>query len=148
PGYGFLSWSGDLTGTNNPARLTMDRDKAVRGNFISLAAPALARAPVALTNFVGAGQLASTQNIQVWNSGGSILNYSITSSAPWLSLAPSNGTSIEETNTHTVAVVASNLAVGSYHASILVNPGSSLVQTVNLTLVVLPRSEEHTSELQ
>jgi uncharacterized repeat protein (TIGR02543 family) len=32
-GYHFVDWSGDLSGTTNPATITMDRDKAVTANF-------------------------------------------------------------------------------------------------------------------
>ncbi|MFW5800086.1 MAG: InlB B-repeat-containing protein, partial [Spirochaetota bacterium] len=35
-GYEFDSWSGDLTGTDNPATLTMDADKSVTANFVTL----------------------------------------------------------------------------------------------------------------
>jgi hypothetical protein len=136
-GYRFNSWNGDAGGTNNPVPVTMDQDKAVRANFISLAPPVVARLPAAMTNFVGAGQLASTQIFQVWNAGGSMLSYSTITDVPWLSVAPISGMSVEETNTHTAAVTASDLAVGSYRAKITVS-GGSLTQTVNVTLVVLP----------
>ncbi len=32
-GYSFLSWSGDLSGSNNPATLTMNTDKSIAANF-------------------------------------------------------------------------------------------------------------------
>ena len=32
-GYHFTSWSGDLTGSTNPATVTMDRNKTVTANF-------------------------------------------------------------------------------------------------------------------
>ena len=35
-GYGFNSWSGDLTGTDNPAKLIMDSDKTVSANFVEV----------------------------------------------------------------------------------------------------------------
>ena len=35
-GYSFASWSGDLTGSTNPATLTMDGDKNVTANFVTL----------------------------------------------------------------------------------------------------------------
>lgn len=33
PGYDFIGWSGDLTGTDNPIQVTMDADKAVTAVF-------------------------------------------------------------------------------------------------------------------
>ena len=33
PGYHFVSWSGDLTGTTNPASIVMDSDKTITANF-------------------------------------------------------------------------------------------------------------------
>ncbi len=33
PGWYFLQWEGDLTGSNNPATITMDADKSVKGVF-------------------------------------------------------------------------------------------------------------------
>ena len=32
-GYHFTSWSGDLTGSTNPANVTMDRNKTITANF-------------------------------------------------------------------------------------------------------------------
>jgi uncharacterized repeat protein (TIGR02543 family) len=36
PGHSFGGWSGDLSGTNNPATITMDGDKTVTANFTSM----------------------------------------------------------------------------------------------------------------
>jgi uncharacterized repeat protein (TIGR02543 family) len=41
-GYTFSSWSGDLTGTTNPATLVMDGNKSVTANFYGLGAPEVA----------------------------------------------------------------------------------------------------------
>lgn len=35
-GYKFSGWSGDLSGTNNPADITMDADKSVTANFVPI----------------------------------------------------------------------------------------------------------------
>lgn len=39
PGWSFTGWSGDLTGTTNPAQLTMDGNKSVTANFGQLGNP-------------------------------------------------------------------------------------------------------------
>ncbi len=33
-GYGFTSWSGNASGTDNPIRITMDSDKSIKANFV------------------------------------------------------------------------------------------------------------------
>jgi hypothetical protein len=33
-GYGFNSWGGDLSGTENPAKLIMDGDKTISADFV------------------------------------------------------------------------------------------------------------------
>jgi uncharacterized repeat protein (TIGR02543 family) len=33
-GYRFKEWSGDITGENNPIKITMDSDKSIKANFI------------------------------------------------------------------------------------------------------------------
>jgi len=43
-GYGFASWSGDTTGTSNPVSVTMDADKNVTANMLSLGATLIAPA--------------------------------------------------------------------------------------------------------
>ena len=39
-GYDFGSWSGDLSGSTNPATITMSSNKAVTANFVEFSAPA------------------------------------------------------------------------------------------------------------
>jgi|GEM_PF-1680333 len=41
PGWVFSSWSGNLTGSDNPATITMDSDKTVTANFSELEKPDL-----------------------------------------------------------------------------------------------------------
>jgi len=36
PGYAFDSWSGDLSGSENPARIVMDADKTVKADFVEV----------------------------------------------------------------------------------------------------------------
>ncbi len=44
-GWGFYEWSGDLSGSANPAQLTMDSDKNVTGNFLPILKLTLDSAP-------------------------------------------------------------------------------------------------------
>jgi len=41
PGWKFVRWSGDLNSTANPTQITLDSNKAVTANFVSLAKPVL-----------------------------------------------------------------------------------------------------------
>ena len=35
-GYQFFNWSGDLSGTKNPVKLTMDSEKKIQAKFIKI----------------------------------------------------------------------------------------------------------------
>jgi pectate lyase len=48
PGWEFAGWSGDVTGTNNPASLTMDGNKSVTANFIQVP-PSISTQPASQT---------------------------------------------------------------------------------------------------
>jgi len=37
-GYQFLNWSGDLSGTKNPVKLSMDSEKKIQAKFIKISA--------------------------------------------------------------------------------------------------------------
>ena len=52
PGWRFDGWSGDLTGTDNPATITLDRDKSITANFAPLA-PSITTQPVSQTVTTG-----------------------------------------------------------------------------------------------
>jgi len=48
PGWEFASWSGDVTGTANPAALTMDGNKSVTANFVQVP-PSISTQPASQT---------------------------------------------------------------------------------------------------
>ncbi|HJQ32413.1 MAG TPA: immunoglobulin domain-containing protein [Pyrinomonadaceae bacterium] len=48
PGWEFAGWGGDVTGTANPASLTMDGDKSVTANFIQVP-PSISAQPASQT---------------------------------------------------------------------------------------------------
>jgi pectate lyase/pectin methylesterase-like acyl-CoA thioesterase len=52
PGWRFEGWSGDLTGTDNPAIITIDRDKSITANFAPLP-PSIVTQPNSQTVITG-----------------------------------------------------------------------------------------------
>jgi uncharacterized repeat protein (TIGR02543 family) len=52
PGWRFEGWSGDLTGTDNPAIITMDREKSITANFTPLP-PGIITQPLSQTVTTG-----------------------------------------------------------------------------------------------
>ena len=60
------------------------------------ALPTLSRSPANLAAAVPQGQNAASQSFEVWNSGGGVLNYTITDDVNWLSVGTPNGNSTGE----------------------------------------------------
>ncbi len=66
------------------------------------------------------------QVFKVWNSGGVAMSYYTSVSNVWLSVVPTNGSCLLETNTHTVSFSAGGMIAGSYSTQIRVTaPGAS-----------------------
>ena len=86
----------------------------------------------------GSSPLAAT--LQIRNSGGGTLNWTVSSNATWLTLSPPSGFSTGEWDLVTVSINASSLSPGTYNAMITVSaPGASnSPQYIPVTLDVLP----------
>ena len=103
-----------------------------------MTAPASAIA-VAPTNLQFAysvgGTIPAAQFIQITNSGGGTLNWSATTSASWLSIAPTSGTA---PTTLSVLVSPTGLGAGTYTGSVQISAvgASDSPQTVSVTLTV------------
>jgi hypothetical protein len=85
----------------------------------------------------------TTQLLTITNNGAGPLDWSITSSDPWLSASDTNGTLVPgESIVIDVTCVSSSLAVGNYDATLTIkasNSGTAVAsQTVNVTLTVSP----------
>lgn len=111
-----------------------------------------ARTPVALSrnptslNFsarVGAGN-PPNQTLQISNSGGGMLNWSVSDNQTWLTLSPSSGSSTGETDNVSVNVAIAGLTAGTYTATITIAgqtsgtapfqlPSQSTAVTLNLS---------------
>jgi hypothetical protein len=103
------------------------------------ALPSIDKSTALLTPGVLEGQDAPSQSFQVSNSGGWILNYTITDDADWLTCSPTSGTSTGESDTITVTYTTSELAPGPHHATITISdPGAdNNPQTIDVNLMVI-----------
>jgi len=78
------------------------------------------------------------QTLEIWNSGGGTLEWSVSDDAEWLSESPTDGSSTGEHDTATVSVDAAGMSAGNYSANITITtPGASNgPQTVPVALYV------------
>ncbi len=80
------------------------------------------------------GTSGTSQTFDVWNAGGSTINYSIADNANWLTVTPTSGTSNGQRNTITAKVDRSGLATGTYTGKITVTPSTGAVITILVTM--------------
>jgi hypothetical protein len=100
--------------------------------------PAISLSTTSLANSCTTGTNAPSQAVQIWNSGGGTLNYTISDNAGWLSVSPSSGASTGEQDTITLNYSTSGLSVGTYSATVTIsdiNAGNS-PQTISVSLIV------------
>jgi hypothetical protein len=103
--------------------------------------PTIFRSPVNMSFVtIVAGTNPSSQTLQISNSGGGTLNWSVSANQNWLSLFPSSGSSTGETDNVTVGASIAGLAVGTYTATIMISaPGATNTpQTTAVTLTIAP----------
>jgi autotransporter-associated beta strand protein len=76
--------------------------------------PGIVVAPAAISVTTMVGATPSARSLAVTNAGGSLLSYTLTTNASWLSTAPSSGASLPHGSglTHTVSFNASGLSAG------------------------------------
>ena len=84
-------------------------------------------------------KLPASQTLEVSNSGGGTLEWTVSDDAEWLSLSPASGSSTGETDNVTVSVSASGLAVDTYTATITIaaTGATNTPQTTTATFRVL-----------
>lgn len=98
--------------------------------------PVLAVAPTMLATSLVQGAMAE-QVVEVWNAGATVLVYTVSNSASWLSATPISGSSQGERDRIGVTFRTTGLATGLYSAAMLVcTPVGT--QSVSATLTVLP----------
>jgi len=101
--------------------------------------PVIAFGPVTLGfTATEGGANSANQTLDVWNSGGGTLNWSVADDAAWLSLAPPSGNSNGEHDVITLSVDITRLSAGVYNADITITaPGATNTpQTMPVSLSV------------
>src|SRR5262245_39146377 len=119
PGWRFEGWSGDLTGTDNPAIITMDREKSITANFPPLP-PSITTQPLSQTVTTG-----SNLTFTVAANGEPPLTYQ------W----KKNGVEIAGATTDTLALMNVQLSDAGIYTVTVSNAGGS-VESAPATLSV------------
>jgi hypothetical protein len=84
--------------------------------------PEISFSPLNLSfSAVAGGANPENQTLEIWNSGGVTLNWSLSDDAGWLNEAPVNGNSTGEHDNVTVAVNITGMSAGNYTANITIN---------------------------
>ena len=100
--------------------------------------PVISANPTNLCQSVLEGRNGSNQTFQVWNSGSSMLSYSILCDSYWLTVTPSSGTSTGEHDTITACCATASLTPGVYNAAIGLwspqTPGRTVSIGIQLTV--------------
>ena len=100
--------------------------------------PAIGLAVGELTFNLVDGAGPSTQAFTLRNSGGSTLNYEITSNAPWLSVSPPEGVSSGETDAISATANPAGLGVGTFVGQVEIrDPTEGLLATLMVTLNIV-----------
>jgi len=129
PGWGFVSWSGNLTGSTNPTSITMDDfTKNVTANFIELP-PQISPDPTNLTFSGNVGEAVGNKTLQICNGGGGILNWTANitgANATLFSMSPMSGGNLTaaQCSNSTVAVNITGLTARTYYANITISEGA------------------------
>jgi len=131
PGWKFVNWIGDLCGSTNPTTITMDAlTKNVTANFVELP-PEIGLSATCLSFAANRGMNPADEMLDIWNSGGGTLNWSVGDDAPWLSESPTSGSlSAGQHDYVTVSVNTSGMEVGWYSANI------TIIGSANVTIPV------------
>lgn len=106
---------------------------------ISTPPPTISLSPTSFTfNAVQGGSNPATQVLNITNTGGGTMSWSVSDNAAWLSEAPTSGSGNGST---TLSVNISGLAANTYNATITVTAtgATNTPQTVPVTLVVAPK---------
>jgi M6 family metalloprotease-like protein len=152
--------SGRSTGESDDVTVSVDPSGLAVGSYaatITIAAPAasntpqmmevtltvtapdpeIARSPATMTFTAVAGDgNPASQTLEIGNSGGGTLEWTVSDAAEWLSLSPASGSTAGETDSVSVSVNTSGLAVDTYAAAITVAAAaaSNTPQTTFVTL--------------
>jgi hypothetical protein len=110
---------------------------------ISLA-PEISFSPASLSfSAIQGGANPGNQTLEIWNSGGGTLNWSLSDDAAWLSEAPMNGNSTGEHDNVTVSVDITGMSAGDYSANITISAAgaNNTPRVVPVSLHIVPPPE-------
>jgi len=138
PGWVFDHWSGNLLGPTNPNTITMSDNEVVFPNFKQLPPVFSYLGPANLTFTCRAGGLnPDDQILEIMNSGGYKLAWSVADDASWLSENPTNGNLTAGVHQNiNVSVNNSLLDPATYYANVTISGSPGIV--VPVTLIVTP----------
>ena len=148
-----VSISGLSSGTHNGTITITDSNASNSPQTVSVTLnisepppPVIWVSPTSLNFVVMQGDPNPSSQISIKNSGGQILDYTISVDAGWLSVSPDNGSSTGGENSHTVSVNISGLSPGTYTGTITISDSnaSNSPQTVivSLTINAIPSDNE------
>jgi hypothetical protein len=135
----FKSIQGWITPNNQTVVISAEQTNMVAAAYVQEPQPSLFVSLASLSRTIAVGQNASSQSFQVGNAGSGTLNYTIGTTAAWLSVSPTNGGSTGEVDLIQVNYSAAALGTGVYSATIaVIAPGTTnSPQTINVNLTVI-----------
>lgn len=120
------------------------------GEPASPPSPAIAVSPLSFSFSVEQEEPSPpNQTLSIWNSGNGMLSWSISDSAPWLSVSPTSGSSTGEMDGVSLSVDTFGMTTGNYAAIITISaPGvSNTPQTVVVNLTINPPPAEEAEQV-
>jgi len=146
-GYHFVNWTGDVTTiadvNSASTNIAMMGDYSIVANF-EKTLPQISFSPESLS--FGAregGSNPENQTLEIWNSGEWTLNWTANTSAVWLNVYPTNGSSTGEHDNVTVSVNVTGLTIGYYNTTITVTDpeAGNSPQAVPVSLLIASPGE-------
>ena len=143
--------SGERLGVDRDGDLNFDFDELTLGSDPadpdSVPKSTLSVSPLTLSSTIEVGEVAPAQLFTVRNSGIGTTRYTITDDAPWMSIFPTSGMSMGETDSISVNYDTATLTPGVYTGLITISdPGAeNSPQTILVTLTVneIPNNAPH-----
>ncbi|MGB6872793.1 MAG: BACON domain-containing carbohydrate-binding protein [Dehalococcoidia bacterium] len=117
------------------------RTLVVSLTFTGTEGPTIAFGPASLSFSAVAGEAnPANQTLEIWNSGTSTLDWSVSDDADWLSLSPTSGSSTGEHDVVTASVDIADMSTGDYSATITI-AAAGATNTPRTLAVSLPLTE-------
>jgi len=152
--YTFANWTGDVGAiadvNSTTTNITMNGNYSIMANFEAiLLVPEISFSPSSFNfNAVEGSSNPASRTLQIWNSGGGTLNWSLDDGAGWLGENPTSGNSTEESDSVTVSVNVTGMSAGDYPASINITAAgaNNTPRTVPASLHIFPPGTAATLE--